>query len=103
MNFVLAGCGGVTLDECVEAIARLGELATLEEAFAALDAELAETSPRSSISRPRPQEYKHQGPRQETRYGRPWSSRGSSGLISPLGQVRGPPLPKTRLDRPGQT
>lgn len=96
MDFVLAGCGGVTLDECVEAIARLGELATLEEAFAAFEAELAETSPRSSISRPRSQEYKHQGPLPETRYERPWSSWDSSGLVSPLGQARGPP-PKRGL------
>lgn len=62
MDFVLAGCGGVTLDECVNAIARLGEMATFEEAFAALEAELAETSLRSSISRPRFQEYKPPGP-----------------------------------------
>ncbi len=57
----------------------------------ALEVEFAETSPRSSVSRPRFQEYKHQGPRPETRYGRPWSSWGSSGLVSPLGQARGPP------------
>ena len=76
MDFVLAGCGGITLDECVKAIARLGELATLEEAFAAIEVELAETSPRSSISHPGIQEYKHQGPRSRTRYGRPWSSWG---------------------------
>ncbi len=95
MNIALVGIGGTSLDEFTEALLRLTTMSTsadeIMEAFAALDAELAETSPRSSISRPRSQEYKHQGPLPETRYGRLWSSWGSSGLISPLGQARGPP------------
>ena len=61
-----------SLYDAFQAMAKAGLSA--EEVMEALEAELAETSPRSSISRPRPQEYKHQGPRQETRYGRPWSS-----------------------------
>ena len=78
-----------SLYDAFQAMAKAG--LSVEEVMEALEAELAETSPRSSISRPGPQEYKHQGPLPETRYGRLWSSWGSSGLISPLGQARGPP------------
>ena len=78
-----------SLYDAFQAMAKAG--LSVEEVMEALEAELTETSPRSSISRPRFQEYKHQGPRQETRYGRPWSSWGSSGLVSPFGQARGPP------------
>ena len=78
MNVVLAGYGGYGLDEFVEAIGRvvMAGLTAEEmlETFAAVWDELVETSPRSSISRPRAREYKHQGPRLKTRYGRPWSS-----------------------------
>ena len=83
-----------SLYDAFQAMAKAG--LSVEEAFATLEAELAETSPRRSISRPRFQEYKHQGPRPKTRYGRPWSSWGNSGLVNPLGQARGPP-PKRDL------
>ena len=79
-----------SLYDAFQAMAKAG--LSVEEVMEALEAELAETSPRSSISRPGPQEYKHQGPLPETRYGRPWSSWDSSGLASPLGQARGPPV-----------
>lgn len=78
-----------SLYDAFQAMAKAGM--TVEEVMEVLEAELAETSPRSPISRPGFQEYKRQGPRQETRYGRPWSSWGSSGLVSPFGQARGPP------------
>ena len=95
MNIALVGIGGTSSDEFAAALLRLVSMSMsadeIMEAFAALEAELAETSPRSSISRPRFQEYKRQGPLPEMRYGRPWSSWDSSRLVSPLGQARGPP------------
>lgn len=83
-----------SLYDVLREMARAGLSA--EEAMEALEAELTETSPRSSISHPKAQEYKHQGPKPKTRYGRPWSSWGASWLASPLGQARGPP-PKRDL------
>ncbi len=95
MNIALVGIGGVASDEFAAALLRLATMSMsmdeIMEAFTALEAELAETSPRSSISRPRSQEYKHHGPIAETRYGRPWSSWGSSGLASVFERARGPP------------
>ncbi len=78
-----------SLYDAFQAMAEAG--LSVEEVMEALEAELAETSPRSSTPRPRVQEYKYQGPLGKTRYGRPWSSWDSSGLVSPLGQARGPP------------
>jgi len=78
-----------SLYDALREMARAGLSA--KEAMEALEAELTETSPRSSISRPRAQEYKHQGPTSKTRYGRPWGSWGASWLASPLRQARGPP------------
>ena len=78
-----------SLYDTFRAMAKAG--LSMEEVMEALEAELAETSPRSSISRPRFQEYKHQGHLAETRYGRPWSSWGASWLVRPIGQARGPP------------
>ena len=75
-----------SLYDAFQAMAKAGLSA--EEVMEALEAELAETSPRSSISRPR---LNARAPLPETRYGRPWSSWDSSGLVSPLGQARGPP------------
>lgn len=83
-----------SLYDAFQAMAKAG--LSVEEVMEALEAELAETSPRSSTPRPRVQEYKYQGPLGKTRYGRPWSSWDSSGLVSPLGQARGPP-PKRDL------
>lgn len=95
MNIALVGIGGVASDEFAAALLRLATMSMstdeIMEDFAVLEAELAETSPRSSISRPRSQEYKHQGPLAETRYGRPWSFWGSSGLASVFERARGPP------------
>lgn len=65
-----------SLYDAFQAMAKAG--LSVEEVMEALEAELAETSPRS-INLP------------ETRYRRPWSSWDSSGLASPLGQARGPP------------
>ena len=100
MNIALVGIGGVASDEFAAALLRLATMSMsmdeIMEVMEALEAEPAETSPRSFVSRPRVQKYKHQGPRPETRYGRPWSSWDSSGLVSPLGQARGPP-PKRDL------
>lgn len=95
MNIALVGIGGVASDEFAAALLRLATMSMstdeIMEVFAALEVKLAETSPRSSISRPRPQEYKHQDPLAETRYGRLWSSCGSSGLASVFERARGPP------------
>lgn len=95
MNVALVGYGGTVLDDIAEALDRLAQASMTAEdlmaAFAALDAELAETSPRSSIPRPRFGEYKHQGPSSKTRYGRPYASWGASWLISFAAQARGPP------------
>jgi len=73
-----------------------------EEAMEALAAELTETSLMSSISRPRVQEYKDQGPKPKTRCGRPWSSWGSF-LACQLSRTNARTSPKMRFDRPGQT
>ena len=66
MNIALVGIGGGASDEFAAALLRLATMSMstdeIMEDFAVLEAELAETSPRSSISRPRSQEYKHQGP-----------------------------------------
>lgn len=78
-----------SLYDAFQAMEKAGH--SVEEVMEALEAEPAEASHRSSISRLRFQEYKHQGPRSETRYGRPWSSWDSSGFASPVGQARGPP------------
>ena len=78
-----------SLYDAFQAMAKAG--LSVEEVMEALEAELTETSPRSSISRPRFQEYKHQGPLGKTRYGRPWSSWDSSGRVSPIERARGPP------------
>ena len=95
MKVALVGYGGSCLDGLAEALDRPARACPtaeeLMEAFAALEEELAETSPRSSISRPRFQEYKHQGHLGKTRYGRPWSSWGVSGSIFLASQARGPP------------
>ena len=78
-----------SLYDAFQAMAKAG--LSMEEVMEALETELTETSPRISISRPRPQEYKHQGPLVKTRYGRPWSSWDNFGRVIPLGQARGPP------------
>ena len=78
-----------SLYDAFQAMAKAG--LSVEEVMEALEAEFAETSPRSSVSRPGPQEYKHQGPLAETRYGRPWESWDSPGLVCLVGQARGPP------------
>ena len=61
-----------SLYDAFQAMAKAG--LSMEEVMEALETELTETSPRISISRPRPYEYKRKGPLPETRYGRPWSS-----------------------------
>ena len=55
-----------------QAMAKAG--LSMEEVMEALETELAETSPRISISRPRPKADKYQGLGLRMRYGRPWSS-----------------------------
>ncbi len=73
-----------------------------EEAMEALEAELAETSPRSSISRPRAQEYKPPGPQAQNAIRETVELLGSFLARQPSRtSVRA--SPKTRFDRPGQT
>ena len=82
MKVALVSYGGTCLDDFAEALDRVARASLtsedLMEAFAALERELAETSPRSSVSCPWPQEYKHQGPLSKTRYGRPQACPGQS-------------------------
>ena len=67
MKVALVSYGGTCLDDFAEALDRVARASLtsedLMEAFAALERELAETSPRSSVSRPRLWEYKHRAPR----------------------------------------
>ena len=71
-----------SLYDAFQAMAKAGLSA--EEVMEALEAELAETSPRSFKSNTRV-------PRAEIRYGQPQSSWDSPGLVSPPGQAHEPP------------